>query len=175
MASFAEWWKQLYGESEGKDEKGIWPASAIFSTDLHSLGQFIQNGTRNLMETIIDVKESRDKVVIPYDEKNADELNFLANKTLHEVNRTAYLATIYSHIDGGVANTVIEVDKRDEENFGYLVYFFELACAISGYTLGVNPFNQPGVEGYKKNMYALLDKPGEENKARKEILLKRMK
>lgn len=157
-----EWWKQLYGESEGKDHKGIFPASVIFSTDLHSMGQFIQDGTRNLFETVIDLKTTKAETLIPFDEKNPDGLNFLAGKSMHYVNQMAYAATAISHTDGGVPNIILELDSRSASDFGYLVYFFELACAISGYVLGVNPFNQPGVEGYKNNMYALLGKPGYE-------------
>ena len=163
---FAEWWKQLYGESEGKDEKGLYPASVVFSTDLHSLGQYVQAGLRTMFETVIDFKNTGDAIVIPDDPVNIDGLNFLSGKNLHDVNRTAMTGTLFAHNDGGVPNILIEVDGRDEENFGALVYFFELACAVSGYMLGVNPFDQPGVEAYKKNMYALLGKPGyEEQKA----------
>ncbi len=158
-----EWWKQLYGESEGKDNKGIFPASVIFSTDLHSLGQYIQEGQRNLFETVINVKDSGSEFIIPNDEANVDGLNFISGKTLDYVNKTAMLATLIAHNDGGVPNILIELDDRTAFSFGYLVYFFELACAISGYMLGVNPFNQPGVEAYKKNMFALLGKPGYEN------------
>ena len=166
----SEWWKQLYGESEGKDNKGIFPTSVTFSTDLHSLGQIIQDGERTIFGTIIDVKESNHTIIIPDDPKNADELNFISNKTMDYVNHTAFIATALAHCDGGVPNIVIEVDKRDEYNFGYLVYFFEKACGISGYILGVNPFDQPGVEGYKNNMYALLGKPGKEHDKRREEL-----
>ncbi len=158
-----EWWKQLYGESEGKDGKGIFPASVIFSTDLHSLGQYIQDGQRNLFETVINVKNSGSEFVIPSDESNVDGLNFISGKTLDYVNKTAMLATLMAHNDGGVANILIELEDKSAYSFGYLVYFFELACAVSGYMLGVNPFNQPGVEAYKKNMFALLGKPGYEN------------
>ncbi len=161
----AEWWKQLYGESEGKDHKGIFPASAIFSTDLHSMGQFIQDGTRNLFETVLDIKETKLETKVPFDNANLDGLNFLAGKSMHEINRTAFLATAISHYDGGVPNIILEMDSRSAKDFGYLVYFFELACAISGYMLGVNPFNQPGVEGYKNNMFALLGKSGEQYEA----------
>lgn len=159
-AMFNEWWKQLYGESEGKDNKGLLPDSVVFSTDLHSLGQYIQEGLRNIFETVLDIKKSSDTVVIPNDEQNIDGLNFLTGKELHGVNRTAMLATLFAHTDGDVPNLVIEIADRSEYTFGYLVYFFEMACAVSGYTLGVNPFNQPGVEAYKKNMFALLGKPG---------------
>ena len=159
----SEWWKQLYGESEGKDQKGIFPASVIFSTDLHSLGQYIQDGQRNLFETVLNVRSSSDEFIIPNDESNVDGLNFISGKTLDHVNKTAMLATLMAHNDGGVANIVIDLEDRSAYSFGYLVYFFELACAISGYMLGVNPFNQPGVEAYKKNMFALLGKPGYED------------
>ena len=163
---FAEWWKQLYGESEGKDGKGLYPSSVIFSTDLHSLGQYVQEGLRTMFETVLDFKSSADTVVIPHDPHDIDGLNFLSGKELHDVNRMAMTGTLFAHNDGGVPNILIEVDERNEENFGALVYFFELACAVSGYMLGVNPFDQPGVEAYKKNMYALLGKPGyEEQKA----------
>ncbi len=170
----AEWWKQLYGESEGKDHKGIFPASAIFSTDLHSMGQFIQDGTRNLFETVLDVKETKLETTVPFDPANLDGLNFLAGKSMHEINRTAFLATAISHYDGGVPNVILELDSRSAKDFGYLVYFFELACAISGYILGVNPFNQPGVEGYKNNMFALLGKPGEQYEALRKTLQARL-
>ncbi len=170
----SEWWKQLYGESEGKDNKGIFPASVVFSTDLHSLGQIIQDGERTLFGTIIDVKEANDTVIIPDDPRNLDELNFISGKTMDYVNHTAFVATALAHNDGGVPNIVLEVDKRDEYNFGYLVYFFEKACGISGYVLGVNPFDQPGVEGYKNNMYALLGKPGAEHDKRREELRARI-
>jgi len=170
----SEWWKQLYGESEGKDNKGIFPASVVFSTDLHSLGQIIQDGERTLFGTIIDVKEANDTVIIPDDPRNLDELNFISGKTMDYVNHTAFVATALAHNDGGVPNIVLEVDKRDEYNFGYLVYFFEKACGISGYVLGVNPFDQPGVEDYKNNMYALLGKPGAEHDKRREELKARI-
>lgn len=166
MLMMNEWWKQLYGESEGKDNMGIFPASVIFSTDLHSLGQYIQEGRRNLFETVVNIEKSNDTVIIPNDPNNIDGLNFLSGKELHDVNKAAKNATLMAHVDGGVPNIVIDIADRSEHTFGYLVYFFELACAVSGYTLGVNPFNQPGVEAYKKNMYALLGKPGyEEAKA----------
>ena len=147
----SEWWKQLYGESEGKDKKGIFPAAVIFSTDLHSLGQYIQDGKRNLFETVLNISDSGSDFIIPHDEYNVDGLNFISGKSLDEVNKTAMLATLVAHNDGGVPNVVIDVKDRTPYTFGYLVYFFELACAISGYILGVNPFNQPGVEAYKKN------------------------
>ena len=157
-----EWWKQLYGESEGKDGKGIFPASVIFSTDLHSLGQYIQDGQRNLFETVINVADNGAEFVIPNDESNVDGLNFISGKTLDYVNQNAILATLLAHYDGGVPNIVLELKDKTADTFGYLVYFFEFACAVSGYILGVNPFNQPGVEAYKKNMFALLGKPGYE-------------
>ena len=172
-AMLNEWWKQLYGESEGKDQKGLFPASVIFSTDLHSLGQFIQDGTRNLFETVVSVKACDSSFPIPYDEANVDGLNFLAGVELDEVNKTAMKGTILAHIDGGTPNMLIEIDERDAYSLGYLFYFFEFACGVSGYVLGVNPFNQPGVEAYKKNMFALLGKPGyEAQKAELEARLK---
>ncbi|MBQ3589470.1 MAG: glucose-6-phosphate isomerase [Clostridia bacterium] len=161
-----EWWKQLFGESEGKDNKGIYPSSVIFSTDLHSLGQFIQDGSRIMFETVLDIKNPGIDVLIENDPANVDNLNFLVGKGLNYVNHTAMLGTIFAHSDGNVPNIVLELDDRSEYSFGYLVYFFELACAISGYTLGVNPFNQPGVESYKKNMFALLGKAGYEDLAK---------
>ena len=161
-AMFSEWWKQLFGESEGKDQKGIFPASVVFSTDLHSLGQFIQDGTRSMFETVIDVLDTGDTFAIPNDPANIDGLNFLSGMDLNEVKRKAMQGTILAHVDGGVPNLVVELDKRDAFTLGELIYFFELACAISGYMLGVNPFDQPGVESYKKNMFALLGKPGYE-------------
>ena len=165
-AMFNEWWKQLYGESEGKDGKGLFPASVIFSTDLHSLGQYVQDGVRNLFETVVTVKDSGCEFVIPEDKANVDGLNFLSGKTLDEVNKTAMMGTLFAHMDGGVPNMVLEMADRSAFSFGRAVYFFELACAVSGYLLGVNPFDQPGVEAYKKNMFALLGKPGyEEQKA----------
>jgi len=158
-----EWWKQLYGESEGKNNKGILPDSVVFSTDLHSLGQYIQEGQRMLFETVLCVKNPGAEFCIPYDESNVDGLNFIAGKSLDEVNKTAMLATLMAHNDGGVPNVLLELPDRSAYSFGYLVYFFEIACGISGYMLGVNPFNQPGVEAYKKNMFALLGKPGYES------------
>lgn len=155
-----EWFKQLYGESEGKDGKGLFPASVVCSTDLHSMGQYIQDGERLLFETSVMFKEPKHSVTIKEDEKNADGLNFLAGKTMDFVNRKAYEGTLLAHVDGGVPNICIELERMDAYNFGYLVYFLEKACAVSGYILGVNPFNQPGVESYKKNMFALLGKPG---------------
>lgn len=158
-----EWWKQLYGESEGKDNKGIFPSSATFSTDLHSLGQFIQDGSRVMFETVVDVKSPKNDLFLEDDKDNLDGLNFLTDQNMSVVNRKAFQGTILAHTEGGVSNIVLEVDALDEENFGEIVYFFEKACAISGYMLGVNPFNQPGVESYKKNMFALLGKPGYES------------
>ena len=168
-----EWWKQLYGESEGKDNRGIFPASVIFSTDLHSLGQYIQDGVRNIFETVLNVEDTGFNFEIPYDEANVDGLNFLAGMDLNKVNKTAMQGTLLAHVDGGVPNIVINLKDKSEYSLGYLVYFFELACAISGYILGVNPFDQPGVEAYKKNMFALLGKPGYE--AEKAELEKRIK
>lgn len=162
-AMFSEWWKQLFGESEGKDQKGIFPASVVFSTDLHSLGQFIQDGTRSMFETVIDIANTGDAFAIPNDPANIDGLNFLSGMDLNEVKRKAMQGTILAHVDGGVPNLVIELDERNAFTLGELIYFFELACAISGYMLGVNPFDQPGVESYKKNMFALLGKPGYED------------
>ncbi len=160
-----EWFKQLYGESEGKDNKGIFPSSVVCSTDLHSMGQYIQDGVRMLFETSVMFTKPKREVVIKEDEVNADGLNFLAGKTMDFVNRKAYQGTLLAHVDGGVPNICIEVPEMSEYEFGYLVYFFEKACAVSGYILGVNPFNQPGVESYKKNMFALLGKPGYEEQA----------
>ena len=158
-----EWFKQLFGESEGKNGKGLYPSSAVFSTDLHSLGQYIQDGQRNLFETVINIQDPGSEFIIPDDPANVDGLNFISGKKLDYVNKTAMLATLIAHNDGGVPNILIEVENRSAFSFGYLVYFFELACAISGYMLGVNPFDQPGVEAYKKNMFALLGKPGYED------------
>ena len=157
-----EWWKQLFGESEGKDQKGIFPSSVIFSTDLHSLGQFIQDGSRVMFETVLNIKKPNDTIIIPDDPNNIDKLNFLSGKELDFVNEKAMLGTLFAHSDGNVPNIVIDVEDRSAYTFGNLVYFFEYACAVSGYTLGVNPFNQPGVESYKKNMFALLGKDGYE-------------
>ena len=163
FALMAEWYKQLFGESEGKDNKGIFPCSVTFSTDLHSLGQFIQEGSRIMFETVVKINELDSDVEIEKAENDGDGLNFLAGKNMSFVNDKAFEGTILAHTDGGVPNFVIEMDKADEYNLGYLIYFFEKACAISGYMLGVNPFNQPGVESYKKNMFALLGKPGYED------------
>ncbi|MFS0612098.1 glucose-6-phosphate isomerase [Lederbergia ruris] len=161
---FAEWWKQLFGESEGKDQKGIYPSSANFSTDLHSLGQYVQEGRRDLFETVIKVKNARHELVIEGEENDLDGLNYLEGKTIDFVNDKAFEGTLLAHTDGGVPNLVIEIPEMDAYTFGYLAYFFEKACAISGYLLGVNPFDQPGVEAYKVNMFALLGKPGFEEK-----------
>ncbi|MBO5207141.1 MAG: glucose-6-phosphate isomerase [Clostridia bacterium] len=163
MLMLNEWWKQLYGESSGKDGKGIFPNSVIFSTDLHSLGQYIQAGQRNLFETVISVENSGAEFTIPEDPANVDGLNFISGKSLDYVNKTAMLATLIAHNDGGVPNVLLELSDRGAHSLGYLFYFFELACAMSGYLLGVNPFDQPGVEAYKKNMFALLGKPGYED------------
>ncbi len=173
LVYMAEWWKQLYGESEGKDGKGIFPASATFSTDLHSLGQYIQDGERTIFETNLLVKSTEHKVEIKTDNENLDGLNFLAGRRMEEVNRKAQQGTMLAHTDGGVPNIVVEIDKIDERELGGLVYLFEMACAISGYILGVNPFDQPGVEMYKRNMFALLNKPGYEQDY--EALSKRLK
>lgn len=174
LALTAEWWKQLYGESEGKEGKGIFPCSVTFTTDLHSLGQFIQEGSKILFETAVLLKTPKEEMNVPYDAENADGLNFLAGKSLHEVNRRAFEATAMAHADGGTPTILLEIDGRSEEDFGELVYFFEYACAVSGYLLGVNPFNQPGVEAYKKNMFALLGKPGEEHDRLREKLKEKM-
>ena len=164
---FMEWWKQLYGESEGKDHKGIYPSSVDFSTDLHSMGQWIQEGERTIYETVISVETPNHKLHVPSDEENLDGLNFLAGKRVDEVNKMAELGTQLAHVDGGVPNMRVSVPKLNEYYLGQLIYFFEKACGISGYLLEINPFNQPGVEAYKKNMFALLNKPGyeEETKA----------
>ena len=159
---FAEWWKQLYGESEGKEQKGIFPASVDFTSDLHSMGQYIQQGQRCLFETVISIEKPNASLQIPSDAANLDGLNFLSGKHIDEVNKMAELGTILAHVDGGVPNIRISIPKLDEFNLGQLIYFYELACGISGYILDVNPFDQPGVEAYKKNMFALLDKPGYE-------------
>ncbi|MCM3568170.1 glucose-6-phosphate isomerase [Neobacillus mesonae] len=170
---FAEWWKQLFGESEGKDQKGIYPSSANFSTDLHSLGQYVQEGRRDLFETVIKVENPRRELSIEAEDNDLDGLNYLAGKTIDFVNNKAFEGTMLAHTDGGVPNLIVTVPEMDEYTFGYLVYFFEKACAMSGYLLGVNPFDQPGVEAYKVNMFALLGKPGYEEK--KEELEKRLK
>jgi glucose-6-phosphate isomerase len=161
----AEWWKQLFGESEGKENEGLFPAAVDFTSDLHSLGQYIQEGQRMLFETVIHVLKPKHPLLIPTDELNLDGMNFVAGKTLHEVNATAALATTLAHIDGEVPNLDILLPEINERSLGELLYFFEFACGLSGYLLGINPFNQPGVEAYKKNMFALLEKPGYENEA----------
>lgn len=162
MWCFGEWIKQLFGESEGKTNRGIFPASMIYSTDLHSLGQYVQEGLRNLFETVVWIKKPKSEVIIENDPQNIDGLNFLSGKSLQFVEEQAYIGTCLAHTDGGVPNIVLELDEANEFNLGYLIYFYEKACALSGYLLGVNPFNQPGVEAYKKNMFALLGKPGYE-------------
>ncbi|WP_066369634.1 glucose-6-phosphate isomerase [Neobacillus fumarioli] len=168
----SEWWKQLFGESEGKNQKGLYPASVDFTTDLHSMGQYVQEGRRDLIETVISVKEPKLDLTIQEDKSNLDGLNYLAGKTMDFVNKNAYQGTVLAHVDGGVPNLLVELDKLDEFTFGEMVYFFEKACGISGLLMGVNPFDQPGVEAYKKNMFALLGKPGYE--AERDELLKRI-
>ncbi len=169
-----EWWKQLFGESEGKDHKGIFPAAVDFSTDLHSMGQWIQEGERTIFETVVSIEEPEHKLLFPHDDENLDGLNFLEGKRVDEVNKMAELGTQLAHVDGGVPNIRVSVPRLDAYNLGQLIYFFEKACGISGLVLGVNPFNQPGVEAYKKNMFALLGKPGyeKETKAIRERLQK---
>ncbi len=171
MTMMSEWYKQLFGESEGKNGKGILPTSAVFSTDLHSLGQYIQDGSKFIFETVLDIKKPKEDFYIFEDENDFDGLNFLSNQNMSQVNRRAFEGTILAHTEGGVPNIVLELPEINEYEIGYLVYFFEKACAISGYLLGVNPFNQPGVESYKKNMFALLGKPGFED-MRQELLEK---
>lgn len=173
LTLFCEWWKQLCGESEGKDNKGLFPASTIYSTDLHSVGQFIQEGSRIMFETVLNVNEENDDLLIKHDDDNLDGMNYLEGKSFNFVKEKAFLGTVLAHTDGDVPNNVIEITSRTPYDFGYLVYFFEMTIAISGYMLGINPFNQPGVEAYKKNMFALLGKPGYETQ--KEILEKRVK
>jgi glucose-6-phosphate isomerase len=171
---FSEWWKQLFGESEGKDGKGLYPASVDFSTDLHSMGQYVQEGRRDLFETVINVENVREEIKIEEDEQNLDTLNYLAGETMDFVNKKAFQGTMLAHTDGGVPNLIVNIPELSEYHFGYLVYFFEKACAVSGYLLGVNPFDQPGVEAYKVNMFALLGKPGfEEKKAELEKRLEK--
>ncbi len=172
LTMMGEWFKQLYAESEGKDQKGIFPTAANFSTDLHSIGQFIQDGSRNLFETVIWVKEPRSEAFIEEAAEDIDGLNYLAGQSVQFVNSKAYQGTLMAHMDGGTPNIIVEIDAADAYHFGYLVYFFEKACGLSGYLLGVNPFDQPGVEAYKKNMFALLGKPGFED--RKAELEKRL-
>lgn len=159
-----EWFKQLYGESEGKDNKGLFPASVVCSTDLHSMGQYIQEGRRCLFETVVSFQKAGEDFFVKDDPENLDGLNFLSNQNMSIVNKKAMEGTILAHTEGGVPNLVLEVPEINEHEFGWLVYFFEKACAISGYLLAVNPFNQPGVESYKKNMFALLGKPGYEDR-----------
>ena len=161
-----EWFKQLFGESEGKDGKGLFPASAVFSTDLHSMGQYIQEGERLLFETAVIFEKPKTDLTIAEETENADGLNFLAGKTVSFVNRKAFEGTVLAHVDGGVPNLVLELPEMNAYTFGYLVYFLETACAVSGYMLGVNPFDQPGGESYKRNMFALLGKPGYEEKTK---------
>ena len=173
FSMMAEWYKQLFGESEGKDNKGIYPSSAIFSTDLHSMGQFIQEGSRILFETVVDVAAPQQDLYIQPDPNNFDGLNFLSDQNMSVVNRKAMQGTILAHTEGGVPNMVLQLPTINEEELGYLIYFFEKACALSGYLLAVNPFNQPGVESYKKNMFALLGKPGYEDQ--KQALEARLK
>ncbi len=168
LVMLGEWFKQLFDESEGKDKKGIFATSANFSTDLHSIGQYIQDGTRNVFETVVWVKEPRSESIIEAADEDIDGLNYLAGKSIQFVNSKAYAGTLMAHMDGGTPNIVVEIDRADAYHFGYLVYFFEKACGLSGYLLGVNPFDQPGVEAYKKNMFALLGKPGFEDR-RKEL------
>lgn len=158
----SEWYKQLFGESEGKDNKGIFPSAAVFSTDLHSMGQYIQDGARILFETVVDIKNPKTDLFLEPDAENLDGLNFLTNQNMSVVNRKAFEGTVLAHTEGGVPNIILELKDTTEESVGYMIYFFEKACAISGYVLGVNPFNQPGVESYKSNMFALLGKPGYE-------------
>lgn len=173
LVYLAEWWKQLFGESEGKEGKGIFPASVNFTTDLHSLGQFIQEGTRNLFETMLSVDRPGKVLQIPPDPIDGDGLNFMAGRRISEVNRMAGLGTLLAHVDGGVPNIRISIPCLTEIHIGQLLYFYEYACALSGYVLGVNPFDQPGVEAYKKNMFALLGKPGYEDEGKK--LLEKLK
>jgi glucose-6-phosphate isomerase len=173
LSSFSEWWKQLFGESEGKDQKGIFPASVSFSTDLHSMGQYVQDGLRNIFETVLNVENVAEEIKIEAEEKDLDGLNYLAGETVDYVNKKAMLGTMLAHTDGNVPNLIINIPELTPYHYGYLVYFFEKACAMSGYLLGVNPFDQPGVEAYKKNMFALLGKPGfEEEKLKLEARLK---
>ncbi len=174
MHYFTEWWKQLYGESEGKDQKGIFPAGVDFTTDLHSMGQYIQDGLRNIFETVLNVEKAKKNIVIKEDKDNIDGLNFLTGKDIDYVNKKAMQGTILAHTDGGVPNLIVNIPEMNSYWFGNIVYFFEKACGISGYLMGVNPFDQPGVEAYKKNMFALLGKPGyEDEKAKLELRLKK--
>jgi glucose-6-phosphate isomerase len=164
---FAEWWKQLYGESEGKENMGIFPASVDFTADLHSMGQYIQEGERTLFETVISINKTIHNVTIPSEDDNLDKLNYLAGKNIDYVNKMAELGTMLAHVDGGVPNIKIEIPEISAYYLGQLIYFFEKACGISGYLMGINPFDQPGVEAYKKNMFALLEKPGFEEETKK--------
>ncbi len=167
----SEWWKQLFGESEGKDEKGIFPTACDFTTDLHSMGQFIQNGTRIMFETVMNVETPRCELIVGLEEANIDGLNYLAGKSIDFVNKSAMMGVMVAHTDGSVPNLMVNIPEQNEFYLGELFYFYEFACGVSGYILGVNPFNQPGVESYKKNMFALLGKPGYE-KEREEIKAK---
>ncbi len=171
MHYFTEWWKQLYGESEGKDKKGIFPVGVDFTTDLHSMGQYIQDGRRDLFETVIKINKQRSDIVVKEDPMDLDGLNYLAGKSMNEINEKALVGTVIAHYDGNAPSIILSIDEINEKNVGELIYFFEKACGISGYLLGVNPFNQPGVEEYKKNMFALLGKPGYEEK-QKELMSK---
>ena len=162
----AEWWKQLFGESEGKENLGIFPAAVDFTTDLHSMGQWIQEGERTIFETVLSIRKPNKKVEIPHDDRDLDGLNYLEGKRVDEVNKMAELGTRIAHVDGDVPNLLIELPELNEKYIGQLIYFFEKACGISGYMLGINPFDQPGVEAYKKNMFALLEKPGYEEATR---------
>jgi glucose-6-phosphate isomerase len=173
LVYLSEWWKQLYGESEGKEHKGIFPASVTFSSDLHSMGQYIQQGERHLFETMLWVDKANEKVTIPHDPENIDGLNFLLEKSVHEINKMAFLGTTLAHVDGGVPVIHLTIPQLSAYYIGQLIYFFEYACAISGYMIDVNPFDQPGVEDYKRNMFALLGKPGYETL--KNELLERLK
>lgn len=173
FSMMSEWWKQLYGESEGKNHKGLFPASVIFSTDLHSMGQFIQDGSRIMFETVVLIDKAKNDIFIQDDPENVDGLNFLSGRSMSYINRKAFEGTVLAHTDGDVPNVILNIPEANEEELGYLIYFFEKACAISGYIMGINPFDQPGVESYKKNMFALLGKPGYE--AQKEELAKRLK
>ena len=168
----SEWWKQLYGESEGKDQKGIFPAAVDLTTDLHSMGQFIQDGARTLFETVLNIEDSPEEILLQEEEVDTDGMNYLAGKSVDFVNKSAMNGTILAHTDGNVPNLMVKIPEQNAFYLGELFYFFEFACGISGYLLGVNPFNQPGVESYKKNMFALLGKPGYE--AEREELLKRL-
>lgn len=170
--NISEWWEQLFGESEGKNQKGLFPASVDFSTDLHSMGQYVQEGRRNLIETVLQIRKPQVELMIQEDPQNIDGLNFLAGKTMDEVNKKAFQGTLLAHVDGQVPNLIIELDELNEYTFGEMAYFFEKACATSGYLLGVNPFDQPGVEAYKRNMFTLLGKPGFEDE--KVILMSRL-